>query len=1226
MNPDLVSMLELRDILHWREQLSQGNDDVYLSISSNDLTKLSKQHTTLINPLSPPELRRSSPIQKDLHLHSLHSENHYLTPESSPYLVPSSPVDRNNPYLIPGSSFEISSPDVGRISPFHFDSDRLNSGSKQSHTTSHHRSNPHLNRMKQGLDRNSLYLSHVPSEINTSMPQLTRMSNEHNNSSPQLSKSHDEMARVSPLLNAMSRDLGINSPLSNVISRDLGRNSPLSNAIGRDLGRQSPHSNAMGRDLGRHSPLSVAMSRDLARSSSPMNAMSRNMTKSSPLMNTTGSDMGRSSPYLYKGNQYLTRKSPHLDKVTREISHSSPHLDSVTQDLNRSSPLLDLRSNDVNKISPHLSKMNPDIHRSNPQLSTINPEIRKSSPQLSTVNPEIRRSSPQLSRVTDDINRTSPQLYNGRDLTRNSPHLNRSPEIQNSPVPESYRRSPHIMLSSPDLSQSSPVISEGRTSPYLSPDYHKTGRKCLHPMEKHRAQNNRTPKLRFKGIEENEYYDDGHLQSGFDENFDNNIDAAKGIIRIEDSQTKEEQYEKILGEHRQKAREQLHREDRDKADKRKTNLKYKDVRPLNERRSVSVPRLDVRDISTGESYTILSDNVTHMDELPKGMMEGHDTLKQRSGLHERPGTPATVVTEHMWQSRLQESHGIPADEFVEHPHQCELQERPGTPATLVMEHPYQLYELNYQPEVSYLQAQHQYQQQQDKLRKEHAEYVQQQQQQLKEQQYIQQQEHLQQQRLLQQQLNEQELLLKDLQQQKEQLDRLHKLHEEQEGGQTQQLDRLMVPPTYPNGNDERYVDLSMADTPRSTEMPATLQHIDIKALKHNEPQNQTGKPQKLDDKLLDLHLHLDARHRLQSSDSLVDSGIAPTQSTTDASGASVSTNGLSPNYSVGQSDTMQYDGPAGNVSETHGVSDSHEEQSKSVPNLSATSGLTLTQANLQAVVNSKLSAEDKLGLMAAMCENLQSPDEVTKSDLLADINLANRLEGEDRRMTVSADAMQSDSGDTQITEILKTHGHVDGPIRTPENRIRTQSPIKQVTSYTIKCRDTKDEIATVDWGEGHSHEVPGGMIEVVEHTSSTRVRPPSRSQLLRNKTFDIPNSRIPIDNHQDNKLKPGDLALHLDLDDEEFGQSEGANKHYGIDIEEWIGNQDLEGVADFPPDSSDMEDWQSMTDYVEKWRHAKQGRLVENLTSVTKMEQTGEMRLTTYIVNQICQYLLFILK
>ena len=183
--------------------------------------------------------------------------------------------------------------------------------------------------------------------------------------------------------------------------------------------------------------------------------------------------------------------------------------------------------------------------------------------------------------------------------------------------------------------------------------------------------------------------------------------------------------------------------------------------------------------------------------------------------------------------------------------------------------------------------------------------------------------------------------------------------------------------TTPSAN-ERYVPLTVAAAPRNQDLPESLQHIDLNAFRENIPQehqiysNSTshgyvGSPGNIHGN----HYYVDhygnpiPEHYvtyIASQESLADSGIVPTQGS-----PSYSQNGFSPHTGLNGR-------PA--IHETDGqiAQDSHNglSHAKSMPNLEQEfheeNIMALTRTNIENVMNSDLTPEEKLDVMAAMCE------------------------------------------------------------------------------------------------------------------------------------------------------------------------------------------------------------------------------------------------------------------
>ena len=181
---------------------------------------------------------------------------------------------------------------------------------------------------------------------------------------------------------------------------------------------------------------------------------------------------------------------------------------------------------------------------------------------------------------------------------------------------------------------------------------------------------------------------------------------------------------------------------------------------------------------------------------------------------------------------------------------------------------------------------------------------------------------------------------------------------------------------------ERYVPLTTTTTPRNQDLPESLQHIDLNAFKENLPQgyqvqNTPGNqnhPNPLSNGYHDdQYYYVDQYGNpvpqyyatyVASQESLADSGIVPTQGS-----PNYSQNGFSPHMGVNNRITP--------IQETieEQAKDSRKDLShaKSMPNLQQDSSdddnlLPLTRMSIENVMNSDLTSEEKLDVMAAMCE------------------------------------------------------------------------------------------------------------------------------------------------------------------------------------------------------------------------------------------------------------------
>ena len=180
---------------------------------------------------------------------------------------------------------------------------------------------------------------------------------------------------------------------------------------------------------------------------------------------------------------------------------------------------------------------------------------------------------------------------------------------------------------------------------------------------------------------------------------------------------------------------------------------------------------------------------------------------------------------------------------------------------------------------------------------------------------------------------------------------------------------------------ERYVPLTVAAAPRNQDLPESLQYIDLNAFRENIPQeyhvysNSTGQGylgspgnnhgnhgyyyyiDSCDNQIPEHYATY-----IASQESLADSGIVPTQGS-----PNYSQNGFSPHMGLNGRPTMH-------ETDVQRAQDSHNglNHAKSMPNLkqefSEEGILTLTRTNIESVMNSDLTPEEKLDVMAAMCE------------------------------------------------------------------------------------------------------------------------------------------------------------------------------------------------------------------------------------------------------------------
>ena len=162
-------------------------------------------------------------------------------------------------------------------------------------------------------------------------------------------------------------------------------------------------------------------------------------------------------------------------------------------------------------------------------------------------------------------------------------------------------------------------------------------------------------------------------------------------------------------------------------------------------------------------------------------------------------------------------------------------------------------------------------------------------------------------------------------------------------------------PVAHSNNNERYVPLTLSSTPRRQELPESLRHIDMNAFKENIPQgynqyDQHGHsqvPGQAPFYYIDQYGNPVAPQYasyIASQESLADSGVVLTQGS-----PNTSPSGFSPGFGYG-----------GRIN------------AKSMPNLleepNEDDNLILTKLNIENVMNSDLTSEEKLDVMAAMIE------------------------------------------------------------------------------------------------------------------------------------------------------------------------------------------------------------------------------------------------------------------
>ena len=370
---------------------------------------------------------------------------------------------------------------------------------------------------------------------------------------------------------------------------------------------------------------------------------------------------------------------------------------------------------------------------------------------------------------------------------------------------------------------------------------------------------------------------------------------------------------------------------------------------------------------------------------------------------------------------------------------------------------------------------------------------------------------------------------------------------------------------------ERYVSLSGADTPGASELPTSLKHINISALKKNIPQEQ-----RMDHTGPSLGYHGEERTGLPHSyESLVDSGIAQTQSSAEGSGLSDSTNGLSPNLSVGHGRmSAVQEGNEQDLNSSHVAAHPSEEtlaHAQSLPNLAyAKDGrLSLVQSNIDIIVNSPLDAEQKLKLMATMCEceSVNSARSHVKSEEKEEKPGPPEPNVNNRQSLTQAELLKDVLG-PNLAELLTETYLLEEPLP-----IASQIATNGRQGSQERTSKLTGAIHTQSPGQGQSGPVP-----ISNKHKETRLPSPNPYTQPEDSNKTSVNAR-----HN------GDTNLGVNTDYNSIGnyvRSAG----FGIDIEAWMRNQE-EGSEVLPVEreGSDMTE-DGMAEYVEKWKHSKENR------------------------------------
>ena len=337
------------------------------------------------------------------------------------------------------------------------------------------------------------------------------------------------------------------------------------------------------------------------------------------------------------------------------------------------------------------------------------------------------------------------------------------------------------------------------------------------------------------------------------------------------------------------------------------------------------------------------------------------------------------------------------------------------------------------------------------------------------------------------------------------------------------------------GGYERYV--SLGDYPMSSKrstLPPSLHHLNVKSLSNRAPQTV-----------------------LKRYDSITDSGIANSPSdATNRSHNSININGLSPGH--------RSKPPVIHVKETKGALSHH----RSLPNLFSDKAqldrqLDEKQANIDLIAGSDLSAEDKLNLMAAMCDT---------GELELNPEMSYKLQP---RSSKGKTPMNSNSRVRPKSAGAKTPA-LSVPAKPPRrNPIKNGAMSKSTENLSSNSRNsslqTSPDAKLVDKPK------PEPVVTRVE----TTLKPP---------TVEASDSQTSVSE------TTGTTAIHRGDAAPEAATPAAAvhrsgSKKYGIDVAEWVSQQD-------PHDASSVESSEllshtgSMAGHMRKLRTAKSDRLV----------------------------------
>ena len=320
-------------------------------------------------------------------------------------------------------------------------------------------------------------------------------------------------------------------------------------------------------------------------------------------------------------------------------------------------------------------------------------------------------------------------------------------------------------------------------------------------------------------------------------------------------------------------------------------------------------------------------------------------------------------------------------------------------------------------------------------------------------------------------------------------------------------------------SQERYISL---DRPQQAEqLPKSLQHINVKDLEHNVPQKST-QPTKGD------------VIGAQSYESLVDSGIVGNR------GSITETSNSTTEMSPQGNEALSYENLS-QLPRQNSLRRSHENNTaKSMPNLNQDSRkLSLNQDNIDSIVNSNLSPEEKLNLMASMCDCSEAdsvpPHAITPEEYYKNSSYS-------KSHNFGTDIKSNDSN------IPRSKSEDKLPVRTGSKKVERK---RSKSSHRTDSR----------------------------RSNRSKAKPMSKTK------------------HKKDTKSPG-ATQDSDADDEGAPSIDlsavdsGKGRHYGIDIEAWMRHQELERGRPETETETDMDllPHEGMEEDFTKWKEAKFSR------------------------------------